>query len=76
MSKTAATVTTTTAKSGPSPRRFFGNIGAELKKVVWLGRREVGYLTGVVILVTVVAGGVLGGLDAGFTQLVSRFFGG
>jgi preprotein translocase subunit SecE len=76
MSKTVATATTTTAKSGPSARRFFGNITAELKKVVWLSRREVGYLTGVVILVTVVSGAVLGGLDAGFSRLVSRFFGG
>jgi preprotein translocase subunit SecE len=76
MSKSAATTVTATAKTGPSARRFFGNILAELKKVVWLPRREVGYLTGVVILVTVIAGAVLGGLDAGFTRLVGRFFGG
>ena len=78
MSKSASTATTiaTPSTGRPSARRFFGGIAAELKKVVWLSRREVGYLTGVVILVTVIAGAVLGGLDAGFTSLVSRFFGG
>lgn len=67
-------VTTTTAKRGFSVTRFFGDITAELKKVVWLSRREAAYLTGVVIIVTVVAGLVLGFLDLGFTKLVNNFF--
>jgi preprotein translocase SecE subunit len=77
MSKTSATAAPVAATpKTPSAKRFFGGIGAELKKVVWLSRREVGCLTGVVILVTVVAGAVLGGLDAGFSRLVGTFFGG
>jgi preprotein translocase subunit SecE len=68
------TVTTTTAKRGFSITRFFGDITAELKKVVWLSRREAAYLTGVVIIVTVVAGVVLGFLDMGFANLVNNIF--
>jgi len=68
------TVTTTTAKRGFSITRFFGDITAELKKVAWLSRREAAYLTGVVIIVTVIAGVVLGFLDMGFTNLVNNVF--
>jgi preprotein translocase subunit SecE len=68
------TVTTTTAKKGFPITRFFGDITAELKKVVWLSRREAAYLTGVVIIVTVIAGLVLGFLDLGFTNLVNNVF--
>ncbi len=67
-----STVTTTTARRGFSLTRFFGDITAELKKVVWLSRREAAYLTGVVIVVTVIAGLVLGFLDMGFTNLVNN----
>jgi preprotein translocase subunit SecE len=66
------TATATTAKKGFSIRRFFGDITAELKKVVWLSRRETAYLTGVVIVVTVIAGVILGFLDMGFTNLVNN----
>jgi preprotein translocase subunit SecE len=67
-------VVTATAKRGFSITRFFGDITAELKKVVWLSRREAAYLTGVVIIVTVIAGLVLGFLDMGFADLVSKVF--
>jgi preprotein translocase subunit SecE len=70
------TVTTTAVRKGFSLTRFFGDITAELKKVVWLSRREAAYLTGVVIIFTVIAGVVLGGLDLGFSNLVNRFLGG
>ena len=46
----------------------------ELKKVVWLTRREVVYLTGLVLVVTIIAGIVLGSLDYGFTALVDKIF--
>ena len=69
-----STVKATTAKGGFSITRFFGDITAELKKVVWLSRREAAYLTGVVIIVTVIAGLVLGFLDLGFTNLVNNIF--
>jgi preprotein translocase subunit SecE len=57
--------------------RLFNNIGEivnELKKVVWLTRRELVYLTGLVLLVTIIAGIVLGSLDYGFTALVDKIF--
>jgi len=68
------TVTATTAKRGFSITRFFGGITTELKKVVWLSRREAAYLTGVVIIMTVIAGLALGFLDMGFTNLVNNVF--
>ena len=73
--KTAAVVQrTSTTKKGFSITGFFTDIGAELKKVVWLSRREVVYLTVVVIIVAGVAGLVLGGVDRGFAALVNNFF--
>jgi len=53
---------------------YFSEIINELKKVVWLTRREVVYLTGLVLIITIVAGIVLGALDYGFSELVSRVF--
>ena len=47
---------------------------AELKKVVWLSRREAIYLTGMVLIVAAAAGVVLGALDYGFSQLIDRLF--
>ena len=66
----------TVTKKGPSPRRFFGDITSELKKVTWLARRETAYLTGVVVIMTVIAAVVLGLLDMGFSDLVSNVLGG
>jgi len=40
--------------------RFIGEIIAELRKVVWLSRREAAYLTFLVLVVTVAVGIVLG----------------
>lgn len=54
--------------------RFLGEIISELKKVVWLSRREVGYLTVLVVIVSVAAGILLGALDYGFAALVERVF--
>jgi len=53
---------------------YFAEIINELKKVVWLTRRELAYLTGLVLIVTIIAGIVLGALDFGFSQLVSKLF--
>lgn len=47
---------------------------AELRKVVWLSRREAFYLTGLVLLVAVLMGLLLGAFDFGFTQLVDKVF--
>ena len=53
---------------------FFSDIIAELKKVVWLSRREAAYLTGLVLLAAIVMGLILGVIDYGFTQLVNNIF--
>ncbi len=54
--------------------RFIGDIIAELRKVVWLSRREAAYLTFLVLVVTVAMGILLGVFDWGFTQIVEKFF--
>jgi preprotein translocase subunit SecE len=54
--------------------KFIGDIIAELKKVVWLTRREATYLTFLVLVVTIVVGLVLGATDFGFSNLVNKFF--
>ncbi|MFA5309017.1 MAG: preprotein translocase subunit SecE [Dehalococcoidales bacterium] len=63
-----------TKKKGFRLFKYFGEIITELKKVVWLTRREVAYLTGLVLVVTIIAGVVLGLLDYGFSELVSKVF--
>ena len=63
-----------TAKRRGSRFRFIGDIIAELKKVVWLSRREAIYLTGLVLIVAIATGAVLGGIDFGFTQLIEKLF--
>lgn len=60
-----------------SKRSRFSIIGetiAELKKVVWLTRREAAYLTFMVLIVAVIVGILLGAFDFGFTNLVDKFF--
>ena len=54
--------------------KLVGEIVAELKKVVWLTRREIVYLTFLVLVVTLVVGVILGGFDFGFTNLVDKVF--
>jgi preprotein translocase subunit SecE len=54
--------------------RFISDIIAELKKVVWLSRREAAYLTFLVLVVTIAMGILLGVFDYGFTRLVDTFF--
>ena len=47
------------------------DIIAELKKVVWLSRREVIYLTTIVLIATGIIGLILGVLDYGFSRLIN-----
>ncbi len=63
----------TTKRSG-SRFRFIGETIAELKKVVWLTRREAAYLTLLVLIVSLTVGLVLGAFDYGFTNLVNKLF--
>ena len=59
-------------RSGFRLFRYVGDIIGELKKVVWLTRREVAYLTVLVIVVAGSVGIVLGLLDYGFTGLIDK----
>ena len=52
--------------------RYIGGIISELRKVVWLTRREAAYLTVLVLIVSAIAGIVLGALDYGFTGLIDK----
>jgi preprotein translocase SecE subunit len=52
---------------------FISETITELKKVVWLSRQELIYLTALVLVVTIVVGLVLGFIDFGFGKLVSKF---
>jgi len=54
--------------------RYISEIVNELKKVVWLTRREIAYLTALVLIVTIIAGIILGVLDFGFSELVGKVF--
>ena len=60
-------------RSGPR-FRFFSETIAELKKVVWLTRREAAYLTALVLVVTIAVGLVLGVIDYGFSNLIDKLF--
>ena len=61
-------------KKSKSRFRLIGDIIAELKKVTWLTRREVAYLTAMVLIVAFIVGIFLGALDYGFTALVDKLF--
>ena len=65
---------TVAAKPRGSRLRFFGETISELKKVVWLTRRELIYLTTLVLITAAVAGLILGVLDYGFSELVEKVF--
>ena len=60
--------------AAPKPKSGVGNYIsetiAEMKKVTWLNRRDLLYLSGLVLLVTVAVGVVLGGIDFGFSKLI------
>ncbi len=67
-------MTQPTAKRISSRFRFISETIAELKKVVWLTRREAAYLTALVLIVAIAVGLVLGAIDYGFTNLVDKLF--
>jgi preprotein translocase subunit SecE len=62
------------AKRGRLRLKFIGETIAELKKVVWLSRREAVYLTMLVLLVSITVGIFLGVIDFSFTKLVDDVF--
>jgi preprotein translocase SecE subunit len=65
---------TATKKKGFRLFSYFAEIFNELKKVVWLTRREIAYLTGLVLIVTIIAAAVLATLDFGFSELITKVF--
>jgi preprotein translocase SecE subunit len=67
---------TAAKKKGFRLFNYIGEIINELKKVVWLSRRETAYLTGMVLLVTIIASIVLGAIDLGFSELITKVFAG
>ena len=67
-------MTQSTTKRSGSRFRFISETIGELKKVVWLTRREAAYLTVLVLIVAIVVGLVLGAIDYGFTNLVDKLF--
>ncbi len=63
---------TATAKPRVSRFKYIGEIISDLKKVVWLTRREAIYLTVLVLIVSIAAGIVLGLVDFGFSGLIDK----
>jgi preprotein translocase subunit SecE len=49
---------------------FFGEVISELKKVRWPTRQETVRLSILVLVITILAGAILGGVDYGFAKLV------
>ena len=64
----------TTTKQGRQRFKIFAEIISELRKVVWLTRREALYLTLLVILLSVAIGIILGAFDYGFARLAQVVF--
>jgi len=53
-----------------TPVTFFRQAYDELKQVVWPTRKEIIRLTGIVIILSVIMGLYIGGLDWIFTQAI------
>ncbi len=64
----------TTSKSSGPKVNFVTDTISELKKVTWLSRREVVYLSSLVLIVTIVVGVFLALVDFGFTRLIEGVF--
>jgi len=62
------------AAAAPKPKNaivnYINETIAELKKVTWLSRRDLLYLSGLVLLVTIAVGVILGAIDLGFSDLI------
>ncbi len=52
--------------------RFVMDIVSELRKVVWPSRQDTVHLTVVVVIVALMVGAVLGGIDIGFGWLIDN----
>jgi len=63
----------TVTKRVKSRFKFLREVAGELRKVTWLGRREVVHLTIIVLIVTIVSGLIFGAVDYGFSKLIDLF---
>ena len=63
-----------TVKKRNSRLKAVSDVIAELRKVVWLSRKEAAYLTLIVLIVVIVAAAGLGLIDYGFTRMVDQVF--
>lgn len=57
-----------------APGRFVKEVVAELKKVTWPTREETIKLTVVVIVISVLVGAFIGGLDSLFLKITTLLF--
>ena len=62
------------AISNIAPGRFLREVIAELKKVTWPTREETVKLTFVVIVISILVGAFIGGLDALFLKITTVLF--
>lgn len=62
------------AKKATARFRFFGDVIAELRKVVWPTRQEAIRLTIMVLIVCIIIGLILALADFGFARLVRDVF--
>ena len=65
---------TKSTKTKKSRLAFIGDTISELRKVVWPTRQEAMRLTVMVLIVCVVVGIILGTIDYGFAELISKVF--
>jgi preprotein translocase SecE subunit len=63
-----------TSKAGGTKVNFVTDTISELKKVTWLSRREVVYLSSLVLIVSIAVGVILALVDFGFTRLIEGVF--
>lgn len=56
--------------SGLNPIKYFTQVNQELQKVTWPSREQTIQMTAIVILVSLITGVYLGGLDFIFTRLM------
>lgn len=57
--------------SGLNPIKYFTQVKQELHKVTWPSREHTVQMTSIVIIVSLITGVYLGGLDFAFTRLMS-----
>ncbi len=57
-----------------APGRFIKEVVAELKKVTWPTREETVKLTVIVIVISILVGAFIGGLDALFVRATTLLF--